>query len=140
MRATFSSCLWVLAVLVSLVSAGEFQIYPGAKLDEQATQEAMEAAAAAKMTHVKTAVYTTADAFAKVVGFYQGKAVEHAMPSASGSSGKPKKYEKHDLWETYFIFDGAKNLADSKLWIKVQRPYIGDDVRDVTAIVVTEKR
>ncbi|NLI82120.1 MAG: hypothetical protein GX443_10605 [Deltaproteobacteria bacterium] len=140
MRAMFSSCLVGLAILVTIVSAGEFQLYPGAKMDEQATQEAKEAAAAAKMTDTRTAIYTTADAFAKVVGFYQGKAVEHAMPSASGSTGKPNKYEEYDLWEAYFIFDGAKNLADSKLWIKVQRPYIGDNVRDVTAIVVTEKR
>jgi len=40
----------------------------------------------------------------------------------------------------FFIFDGAEDLTSSKLWVKVQRPYIGEDVRDVTAIVVTEKK
>jgi hypothetical protein len=29
------------------------------------------------------------------------------------------------LRETYFIFDGAKDITTSKLWIKIQRPYIG---------------
>jgi hypothetical protein len=62
------------------------------------------------------------------------------MPRASGASGKPKKREGYDLWEAYFIFDGAQGLASSKLWIKVQRPYIGRDIRHVTAIVVSEKR
>ncbi len=62
------------------------------------------------------------------------------MPRSSGVSGKPKKYGKYDLYEAYFIFDGAKDLAGSKLWVKVQRPYIGEDIRDVTAIVLSEKK
>lgn len=126
--------------LVSIISAAEFKLYQGAVLDEKASREAMEAVAAAKMTNVKTAIYTTAHPFSKVAGFYQGIAWEYAMPRASGTSGKPKKYEKYDLYEAFFIFDGAKDPASSKLWVKVQRPYIGEDVRDVTAIVVTEKK
>jgi hypothetical protein len=55
------------------------------------------------------------------------------------------------LKEAYFILDGAEELMGSKLWIKIQQPYIGkvsmgqgfqvkyEDVRDVTAIVVSEK-
>ncbi|MGQ9638583.1 MAG: hypothetical protein ACUVT6_12465, partial [Thermodesulfobacteriota bacterium] len=76
----------------------------------------------------------------KVSSFYKGIAKEYSMPRASGTSGKPKKYEKYDLYEAFFIFDGAKDLASSKLWVKVQRPYIGEDVRDITAIVVSEKK
>jgi hypothetical protein len=120
--------------------AAEFVLYPGATLDEAATKEAMEAAAAAKMTGVKTAIYTTSDAFAKVAKFYQGMGTEYAMPRASGVSGQPKKSAEYDLWEAYFILDGAKGLASSKRWVKVQRPYIGEAVQDVTAIVVTEKK
>ncbi len=120
--------------------AGEFKLYPGAKFDEKATKEARDMAAAAKMTNVKASIYTTADSFAKVTSFYQSIAKEYTMPRASGSTGKPKKYEKYDLWEAYFIFDGAKDLASSKLWIKIQRPYIGEEVRDVTAILVSEKK
>jgi hypothetical protein len=77
--------------------------------------------------------------------------MNYLHPRASGTSGKPKKYEGYDLLEAYFIFDGASDLMSSKLWIKVQRPYIGrvkmegfqpkyEDVRDVTAFVVAEQK
>jgi len=124
----------------SLLFAAEFKLYPGAKMDEKATKEAQEAALAAKMSNVKATIYTTKESFQKVASFYKGIAKEHMMPRASGTSGKPKKYEGYDLYEAFFIFDGAKDLSTSKLWVKVQRPYIGEDVRDVTAIVVSEKK
>ncbi len=131
----------VLSTSISLHADGaEFQAYPGAKVDEKATQESREAAAAAKMKNVRTTIYTTPDSFSKVAAFYKRITREYAMPRASGTTGKPKRYETYDLYEAYFIFDGAKDLTSSKLWIKVQRPYIGEDVRDVTAIVVTEKK
>lgn len=132
--------LFVVLVLSPFVFASEFKVYPGAKVDEKATKEANEAAQAAKMSKAKATIYTTTDSFSKVCSFYKGIAKEYTMPRASGTTGKPKKYEKYDLWEAYFIFDDAKDLASSKLWVKVQRPYIGEDVRDVTAIVVSEKK
>jgi len=127
-------------LLVPLAQAADFKLYPGARLDAAATGQAAKAAAEAKMTNMKTSIYSTPDAFGKVAKFYSAIAVEYAMPRASGVSGKPKKYDKYDLYEAYFVFDGAKDLAASKLWVKVQRPYIGEDVRDVTAIVVSEKK
>lgn len=136
------ACIWVFLVLVSssLVFAADFKPYPGAKVDEMATKESNEAARAAKMSNVKATIYTTKDSFQKVSSFYKGIATEYMMPRSSGTTGKPKKYESYDLYEAFFIFDKAKDLAGSKLWIKVQRPYIGEDVRDVTAIVVSEKK
>jgi hypothetical protein len=135
----------ILAVLIcfvfsTYVFSADFKPYPGAKIDDKATKEAREAAVAAKTPDVKPTIYTTTDSFQKVASFYKGIAKEYMRSHASGTSGKPKKYEGYDLWESYFIFDGAKDLSDSKLWIKVQRPYIGEDLRDVTAIVVSEKR
>lgn len=136
------TCVWVFLVLVfsSLVFAADFKPYPGAKIDEKVTKEANEAARAAKMSNVKATIYTTKDSFQNVSSFYKGIATEYIMPRTSGTTGKPKKYESYDLYEAFFIFDGAKDLAGSKLWIKVQRPYIGEEVRDVTAIVVSEKK
>ncbi len=140
--------IFLVAVIAALVawgpaSAADFKPYPGAKLDEEATEEAMEALAAAKVTSQKVAIYTTGDSFAEVVAFYKGLAKEYAMPGKSGSTGKPVKFEDeeetYDLWEAFFIFDGASDIKDSRLWIKIQRPYIGGEVRDVTAIVVSEK-
>jgi hypothetical protein len=127
-------------VFFTITGAGDFKLYPGAKLDEQATKQARDMAAAAKMGNVKSSIYTTSDSFEKVASFYKGISKEYQMPRSSGTSGKPKKYEKYDLWEAYFIFDGAKDLASSKLWVKVQRPYIGEEVHNVTAIVVSEKK
>ncbi len=140
MKKTAIISLFIVLVFSQFLFAAEFKPYPGAKLDEKATKEANEAAAAAKMSGTKATIYTTTDSFQKVASFYKGIAKEYAMPRASGTSGKPKKYESYDLYEAFFIFDGAKDLASSKLWIKVQRPYIGDDIRDVTAIVVSEKK
>lgn len=132
--------LSIVFIYAALVFASEFKVYPGAKIDKKATKEANEAAQAAKMSNVKATIYTTTDSFPKVSSFYKGIAKEYTMPRASGTSGKPKKYEKYDLYEAFFIFDGAKNLASSKLWVKVQRPYIGEDVRDITAIIVSEEK
>ena len=132
--------LFVVLVLSPFVFASEFKVYPGAKIDEKTTKEANEAAQGAKMSNVKSTIYTTTDSFPKVTLFYKSMSKEYIMPRASGTSGKPKKYEKYDLYEAFFIFDDAKDLASSKLWVKVQRPYIGNDVRDITVILVTEKK
>ena len=143
MRKTFL-VLFAVAVLSASFAlsadGADFQVYPGAKVDEKATQESREAARAAKMTNVRSTVYTTPDSFQKVASFYKSIAKEYSMPRASGTSGKPKKYEKYELWEAFFIFDGAQDLSTSKLWIKVQRPFIGEEVREVTAIVVSERK
>ena len=122
-------------LLASPALAGEFKVYPGAKIDERATREGTGT------------VYTTADPFDKVAAFYKGIGTEYMMPRASGTSGKPKKRGGYDLWEAYFIFDGAKELADSKVWAKVQRPALGlykedldsGKVRELTVIVLAKK-
>lgn len=138
--------LLIISIAYAFVSssfAQQIMLYPGAVIDEKATQEAQEAARAAKSANVHSAIYTTEDSFQKVASFYKTKGKEYIMPMASGSSGKPKKSDLCDgcdLYEAYFIFDGAKNLPASKLWIKIQYPYIGEDVRNVTAIIVMEKK
>jgi len=140
MKKVFYIILSIVFIYAALVFASEFKVYPGAKIDEKTTKEANEAAQGAKMSNVKSTIYTTTDSFPKVTSFYKGMSKEYIMPRASGTSGKPKKYEKYDLYEAFFIFDDAKDLASSKLWVKIQRPYIGNDVRDITVILVTEKK
>ncbi len=127
----------------SATNASEFKLYPGAKLDEKATKSANEMLQQAKEKDAKATIYTTADSFQKVTSFYKNMAQEYSMPNASGTSGKPRKLsgkEKRDLWEAYFIFDGAKDLQASKLWVKVQRPHVGLEIQDVTSILVKEKK
>jgi hypothetical protein len=130
--------LALVVCLLGTVSAAEFKVYPGAKLDEQATKQAMDIAAQAKQAG-KSTIYTTKDSFKQVALFYKGLGKEFSMPRSSGISGQPKKYEKYELWEAYFILDGAQDLSSSKRWVKIQRPYIGAEVKDLTAIISVEK-
>lgn len=124
--------------------AGEFKPYPKAKLHEKATRDGMEIAAQMKQK-IKIEIYTTDDPFEKVYEFYKNAAVEYKMPYHT-PEGK-KLPSGQILKEAFFIFDGVKDLAASKLWIKVQRPAIGltkedlqnDTIRDVTVITVSAK-
>src|ERR1700730_19410483 len=95
--------------------AQDLKLYPGAKPDEKASREA-SAAAPGKQSEV----YTTGDAFEKVAAFYKGLYKEYAMPNAS-----PKLPSGQALKWAFFILDAGKDLASSKYWMKVQRPYVG---------------
>lgn len=129
------------------VFAGECRIYPGAALEEQATAEANKALPGAPGP--RTTVYTSPDAFSDVVSFYRNVAREYQIPERA-QGGTRRLPSGNVLDEAYFLFDGADNLMDSRLWVKVQRPYIGkvgakdmettfEDVRDVTMIIIVEK-
>lgn len=142
-----------LMFLVSLTfhtaaSAAQFKPYPGATVDSKASKEAADIAKEAGITG-KTTIYTTRDSFEKVYAFYKGMAKEYKMPREGGPQKLPSGQE---LREAYFIFDGAKDISVSKLWIKIQRPYVGSveigkdfqvrykDIRDVTAVTVSEHK
>jgi len=147
----FILSLSMVLVFSIIALAADFKPYPSSKIDEKATQEANQMAAGSKMGKApKSTIYTASDSFEKVFAFYSGMAKEFKMPHQK--EGKVKKLPSgQELKEAYFIFDGANDLMSSKLWIKVQRPYIGrvkmegyqpkyEDVRDVTAIVVAEQK
>jgi hypothetical protein len=108
--------------------AQDFRPYAGSKLDEKASREA-SAAAPGK----ESEVYTTSAAFDDVYAFYKSQYKEYTMRSSGPKlpSGQPIKW-------AFFILDGGKDLASSKHWMKIQRPYVGGtdgkDVRDVTVI------
>jgi hypothetical protein len=108
--------------------AQDFKPYAGSKLDEKATREAT-AAAPGKQSEV----YTTVDAFDKVYAFYKGLYKEYPMRSSS-----PKLPSGQQIKWAFFILDAGKDLASSKHWMKIQRPYVGgvdgQDIRDITVI------
>lgn len=112
----------------SILLAQDFKPYAGSKLDEKATREA-SAAAPGK----RSDVYTTSDSFDKVYAFYKGLYKEFAM-----SSQPPKPPSGQQIRWAFFILDGGTILANSKYWMKIQRPYIGgvdgSDTRDLTVI------
>ena len=135
----------------TIAFAVDFNVYPGAKPDAKASQEANQVLAEAGMTGTKATIYTSNDSFEKVYAFYKGSSKEYKMPHQT--EGKVKKLPSgQELREAYFIFDGAADIMSSKLWIKIQRPYIGrvemgkdfqvkyEDVRDITAITVSEQK
>ena len=133
----------VLLSLPVVVSAQEFRRYRGAKVDQAATDAAQRMAATDPGLEVT--VYVTADSFDKVYIFYKSHAREYHM------LGKRvrKLPSGQDLRDAFFLLDDAKDPVSSKLWIKIQRPFIGvglgrdstsAEVRDVTAIVLEQRK
>jgi hypothetical protein len=132
---------------VVMAAAGQqaARVYPGARLDRTATEQAKVGPAA--QPEFEVAVYTTADGFDKVYGFLQKSGREY-RPIGSRVRKLPNGQEMRDA---FFIFDGAPNLTASKRWAKIQRPYIGEyglarngggqnDIKNVTAIVLNRKK
>jgi len=142
-RTVFAVVMIFIAVMVVL--AADFKVYSGAKIDEKLTKEANDlgakSAAGSKMAVPKATIYTTADAYEKVYSFYKGIGKEYQMPGTSGT--KNKLPSGKELKSSFFIFDGAKDLMNSKLFAKIQRPYISMDMKegpDLTYIIVSEKK
>ena len=126
---TPTSLLGVILIAFStLCLAQEFKPYTGAKLDDKASREA-SAAAPGKQSEV----YTTNDSLDKVYAFYKGMYKEFSMRSTG-----PKLPSGQQVKWYFFILDGGTTLANSKLWMKIQHPYVGgadgSDVRDLTII------
>lgn len=136
----------VLSIFLAAIggAAQTFKVYPGAKkLDNESAEIGKTLPAGSEGS-----VYVTNDSYDKVVAFYKGIGKEYTMPYMKKGTKLPNGQE---LLSVYFIFDGAASIATSKNWAKVQRPYVGSvkmngmtpeysDIRDVTAIVATQKK
>jgi hypothetical protein len=141
----YSSAAFLVLAVATIVVAQGFKIYAGAtKYTPPDTEQNREMKKALPPGTVATS-YVTNDSFEKVVAFYKGFAQEYTMPGMPKGRKLPSGQE---LKQTYFIFDGAKDLATSQSWAQVQRPLIGSiddnlqprDIRDVTVINVSEKK
>jgi len=135
----------IVFVVVSVIFAASFQVYPRAKLVD--VYEVKQPGVGGKESKPsKEIVFTTNDPFESVVAFYRGIAREYRMPGYRGGSNYPSL--EQELKEAYFIFDNAADLSSSNHWIKIQRPYLGKGqavnrpgaARDVTAIIEEDKR
>ena len=147
-RARFVSTAILLLAVMTVVAGEGFKVYPGAtKYTPPETQET-RAVLKALPPGSQVAYYLTNDSFEKVVAFYKSFAKEYAIPGRRSAGKLPNGQE---IKQDFFIFDGAKDIITSKSWADVQRPYVGSvrmngmvpdyqDVRDVTAIVFTQKK
>lgn len=117
-------------------AAVEFKVYPGAKTDAWAA-EALRRGKVALPAGTESELYVTPDAYEKVYSFYKQNAREVSLsPGPTLPDGTRVKW-------SFFLLDNAKGLADSKLWLKVQRPSVADaemKVRDITSIQVVRKK
>ncbi len=155
--------LLMVFVCSAAVFAAEFKLYPGAKIDERATNREQEDQDLLNMVSSRRTglvdrinIYATSDSFDKVCAFYKGIGKEVPIKSTPIGRGEVTKTKSGlTVKETDFILDGAAEMARSKLRVRIQRPYLGemkedspgnakyldqiyDYIRDATAIIVTE--
>ena len=119
-------------LLVSATGFGvaqELKSFPGSHVDENASTEASRAAPGKQ-----SQVYVTSESFDRVFAFYKAAYKQDTSMPAAG----PKLPSGQQVQWAFFIIDGGKDLATSKYWMKIQRPYVGGtagkDIRDVTVI------
>lgn len=134
MKATTARLMFALALVLAgpRSLAQDFKPYPGARLDEKASRQA-----SAQVRGLECKVYTSSDSFERVRSYYRSLYKEFPAPFPS-----QKLPNGQEVQWVFFILDGGRDLAHSKSWMKVQRPYIGDidseadfkDVRDITVI------
>ena len=128
----FLSQLVIAGTMAIVLSAQNFDTYPGAGSDEKAGR-----AASAQSRGTDSRVFTTSDPFEKVHAFYRTRYKEFAPPFP-----RPVSPDGQDVKWAFFILDGAHDLMHSKHWMKIQRPAINTvdesgefrSVRDVTVI------
>jgi hypothetical protein len=146
---TLASRGFLLFVLTVGAAAQGFKPYPGATKytppDTSENREAMKA----QPPGTTTTAYLTNDSYDKVVAFYKTFAKQYDMPRRHGATG-PRLPNGQEIQQTFMIFDAA-DIITSKNWAKIQHPFVGSfdmkngtpdykDIRDITEIVLTEKK
>jgi hypothetical protein len=109
-----------LACLIASPAWADYKPYPGAKLDQPATDKSRAVSGTKNST-----IFTTTDSWDKVLAFYKALGTEYKMPGRTGyevqlPSGGPKSKQ------AIFIFDGAPSIASSKNWLSIADPFIGN--------------
>ena len=136
------------ALAAGAAAAEDFKLYPGAELytppDTEQTRQFMDAL----RPGTKITAFITHDSFDKVVQFYKGFGREYMNPKAPTDAKLPNGQQ---IRKSFLILDGAPDVVSSHKWIRVQHPFVGKisieagapqygDVRDVTEILLTEKK
>jgi len=136
---------WMLCMVIicaAVLKAADFQPNSGAKIDEKSAKMAKQVAQGT----VKRTIYTTPDAFEKAATFYKGIAKEYKVKGAAGKTKKIPSGQELKLapahpisWHPSFGSRSSVRISE----ISTGRggfDFKHEDVRDVTAIVVSEKK
>jgi hypothetical protein len=133
-----------LLILCGSSHAADFVPYPGATLDRamsaKSTKVARDTGSADEVS-----VFTTRDPFERVAAFYARGGAEY---QAAWTRIVRKLPDGREIKVKVFVLDGTSDLSESRRWVQVQYPFIGDaemdgttpryrDVRDLTAIIYT---
>ena len=148
LRPRFAIALLLFLALAEGAAAEGVKLYPGATKYTPPETEQTKQFNDSLRPGVKITAYFTNDAFDKVVEFYGGIGKQFTAPKAPAPQKLPSGQE---LQKAFVIFDGAADLTSSNSWVRIQHPFIGSissdagqpeyhDIRDVTEIVVTEKK
>ena len=140
-QATF---ILLLLILFGGSHAAEFVPYPGATLDKPMSAKSARVARDTGSAD-EVSVFTTRDPFERVTAFYAKGGVEYAAAWAKTVRRLP---DGREIKVKVFVLDGKSDPTESRRWVQVQYPFIGDvemagttprykDVRDVTVIVYT---
>src|SRR5262245_39885062 len=125
-------CFIALCQTVFPARAQEFAQYPGSSLDQTASQQASNA-------NNECQVFLTSDSYDKVYSFYKKRYAQFVFMAPA-----PKLPSGKNIQWSFFLLDGARDLAHSTHWVKIQKPFVGsvsedstkdfEDIRDVTAV------
>jgi hypothetical protein len=148
MQVSKRATLFVLGCTLAGAAAAEgFKPYPNATRYTPPDTEATETFTSNVRPGTTISAYLTHDSLEKVVAFYKESGTEYSTPAMHAI----KLPNGQQVKKVFLIFDGARNLVQSKQWISIQRPFVGTvsvregkpqyaDVRDMTEIVLTEKK
>jgi hypothetical protein len=133
--------------MIGRAAADGFKPYPGAVKYTPPVSEQNKQFADAVRPGITITAYLTTDSFDKVVNFYRAIGREHTSASRHTRETLPSG---QPIRKTFLILDGAPDLVSSRIWLRIQQPFIGSishpggtpvysDVRPVTEIVLTER-
>jgi hypothetical protein len=149
----FMTLVAVVLTCTAVAATVALKPYPGARVDEKASQTAttmLKSLGEKKASMLKATVYMTAAAYDSVTAYYLARGKETHPPSTKPDDLK-RLPSGETIREMYVIFDGKKDIIASNAWAHIQRPFVGsmamvggkvlmDDIRDVTVITVVSEK
>lgn len=110
----------LLALLSNAATAGHFIPYPGASRYVPSNTEANRQWTDALRPGIVITAWLSEEKFEQVLGFYRAVGGEFKPPDPLPAEKLPSGQV---IQRTFVILDGAPDLATSRHWIRIQRPF-----------------